>query len=78
MKPPKIIKFRTLEQILRRYGITLCSGSKHRRFVSKDGRWKYPIPDVTDVERSYVNGARRRFKLTAEDGVSDGEFYGKG
>jgi len=78
LKPPKTLPFKSLEQILARYGIRLRPGGEHMMFVSPDGRWKFPIPRVKDVERSYVNSARRRFNLTAEHGVTDEESYGKG
>ncbi len=77
MTPPRTVKLRKLKKLLRPHGISLQSGGKHLLFVSPDGR-KYPIPakkDGDDVERVYVNGIRRAFGLTEEDGVSDEEFY---
>jgi len=53
-------------------------GGKHMMFVSSDRRRKCPIPHrkpSEDVERCYVNAARRAFGLTAENGISDEEFY---
>ena len=46
-------------------------------FQATDGV-KFPLPypkDGDDVERSYVNAARRAFRLTPEDGISDEQFY---
>lgn len=77
MKPPRIVKFRDFKKMLRRYGVKLRPGGKHMLFESRDGV-KYPVPfhrDGDDVVRDYVNGARRAFGLTKEDGVSDEEFY---
>ena len=79
MTPPRTVKLRTPKKLLSPYGISLEAGRKHLLFVSPDGR-KYPIParkDGDDVERVYVNGIRRAFGLTEDDGVSDEEFYQK-
>lgn len=79
MIPPKVIKLRNLKKLLGKYHIVLKQGTKHQYFESPEGM-KYPIPSMTDnddVEKAYVNGARRRFGLTREDGVTDDEFYGK-
>ena len=78
MTPPRTVKLRKLKRLLSPYGVSLQPGGKHLLFVSSDGR-KYPIParkDGDDVERAYVNGIRRAFGLTEEDGVSDEQFYG--
>ena len=76
MRPPKTIKMRRLTQIMRGFGIELRRGRKHRVFCHPDGR-KFPIPhdDGDDVERAYVNAARRAFGLTPADGISHREFY---
>ena len=38
----------------------------------------YPIPTTREpVLRAYIKGARRRFKLTPADGITDKEFYGQ-
>ena len=77
MRPPKVIKFREFQKLLRRYDIKLLPGRRHNLFVSPEGI-KYPVPfskPGEDVERAYVNAARRAFSLTPEDGVSDREFY---
>lgn len=77
MKPPKIVKLRDLKKIMARYGIAYIPGRKHMAFVSSDGT-RYPMPHTKnsdDVERSYVNGLRRAFRLTPEHGVTDRDFY---
>ena len=41
-----------------------------------DGEFTYPIPTHgKDVNPAYVKGARRKFRLMPEDGVSDDEFF---
>ena len=77
MRVPKIIKFRRFKRLFRRYGIQVVPGRKHFLLCSEDGR-KYPVParkEGDDIERAYVEGARRKFGLTPGDGVSDEEFY---
>jgi hypothetical protein len=37
----------------------------------------YPIPNKREVADCYVRGVRRKFKLTADDGISDEEFLAK-
>jgi len=42
-----------------------------------DGTYTYPVPTTRkDVLPCYVKGARRRFRLMPEDGISDEEFFG--
>jgi len=77
LKPPRTIKFREFKRLLARHDIELTSGRRHLIFRAPDGR-KFPVPyrkDGDDVERSYVNAARRAFRLTSEDGVSNEAFY---
>jgi predicted RNase H-like HicB family nuclease len=50
--------------------------SRHRPFDGKTST--YPVPDKQDVLPCYVKGARRKFRLIPEDGVSDDEFFGRG
>lgn len=79
MKPPRTVKLRQLKKLLSPYNITLRPGAKHLLFVSADGT-KYPIParrDADDIERVYVDGIRRAFGLTEEDGISNEQFYRK-
>lgn len=42
-----------------------------------DGYVSYPVPNRKDVLPCYVKGARRRFRLLPEDGVSDDNFFGR-
>ncbi len=78
-KSPRIIKFRDLKKILRRYGIGYGPGGKHPRFENDSGvRCPIPFTDGNDdVERDYVNAIRRKFGLAEEDGISNEEFYKK-
>ena len=79
MKAPKTIKFREFKRLLARYDIDLVPGRRHLIFRAPEGV-KFPVPyrkEGDDVERSYVNAARRAFRLTPEDGVSDEAFYTK-
>jgi hypothetical protein len=45
-----------------------------------DGRiFSYPVPTSRrDVLPCYIKGCRETFRLDAENGVSDKEFYGRG
>lgn len=76
------IKLRRLRRILARHGVQ-CSPARgkgsHMMFHTVlDGRtFTYPVPDQTDVKVCYVRGCRKKFRLTAEDGVTDADFYGK-
>ena len=77
MRPPRVIKFRRFTKLFRRYGIEVIAGGKHQLLCSTDGR-KFPVParkESDDIERAYVDAARRKFQLTPDDGVSDEEFY---
>ena len=74
MASPRVIKFKKLERLLGKYGIKRLPGGKHPIFASPDGR-KYPIPYNHEVFRVYIDGARRRFNLTPEHGVSDDDFF---
>jgi predicted RNA binding protein YcfA (HicA-like mRNA interferase family) len=76
----RCIKFRRLRKILRKFGVDWSprrgKGSHGSFFKHMDGGWlSYPVPDETDVLICYVRGCRKKFKPTAEDGVSDDEFY---
>ena len=42
-----------------------------------DGKFTYPVPNKNDVLPCYVKGARKKFRLTVEDGVSDDDFFGR-
>jgi hypothetical protein len=54
-------------------------GSHTMFFRSIDGStFSYPIPThKSEINDSYVKGIRKKFKLTAKDGVSDQEFFGR-
>ncbi len=45
--------------------------------VINSHKFSYPVPGRDDVLACYVRGARRKFHLTAEDGVSDADFYSR-
>jgi len=46
--------------------------------IIEGGEVGYPVPTTTEpVLVCYVKGARRKFRLTPADGVSDRNFYGK-
>jgi len=87
MVPPRVTKLRALRKILASFGIYGSrrktvghQRKKHIIFERPDGT-KFPIPDQgdnADVERTYVNGIRRAFKLTPQSGVSHADFYGRG
>ncbi len=77
----KKLKLRELRKILARYGVTEDPSrgkGGHTMFFKHMGgiEFSYPIPSKKEVKDCYVRGARRKFQLTAEDGVSDDEFYG--
>ena len=76
------IKLRDLRSILRRYGVTEDSSrgsGSHTMFFRTlpEGTFSYPVPDKKDVLVCYLRNIRKRFRLTAADGVADEEFYGK-
>jgi hypothetical protein len=84
---PKVMKLRDVERIFRSFGIVLERGKTagHKRkghwmLMGSDGT-KYPIPahkgGSEDVFRTYIEGARRAFHLTVEDGITDEDFYGR-
>jgi len=44
--------------------------------IVNGGKYSYPIPTHDkDVHKRYVKGCRERLFLTAEDGISDEDFY---
>lgn len=78
----RTIKLKTLRRILRRYGVEKVRSrgkGSHVLFRKEfpEGVFTYPVPDRKDVDVRYVRECRKKFRLTAEDGVSDEEFYGK-
>lgn len=80
MPAKRTVKLRDLKKILSRFGITYQPGRKHPKFVSADGRLKYPIPytkDSDDVYIAYIGPLRRKFSLIEKHGCDDGRFWGK-
>ncbi len=69
-----------LRRILRRYGVEEDSSrgkGSHTLFFKQfdDGEFTDPIlTNGKNVNPAYVKCARRRFRLTPEDGVSDDEL----
>jgi len=77
MKKPGASKFKDVVRMFKAFGIETARGKKHWLFLAADGR-KYPFPAksrTADVDRCYIDAARRRFNLTPADGVSDEKFY---
>jgi hypothetical protein len=81
LMPDHPLKLRDLRRILSRFDVQekpeRGKGS-HTLFVRLvDGRVaSYPIPtNKNDVPTVYVRGARKRFRPTPDDGVSDADFY---
>lgn len=79
----RTLKRRELEKILRRYGVEEYeAGGKgsHTKFVRDvpgRGLMSYPLPMCDDVLPCYINPLRKQLGLTADDGVSDAEFFSK-
>lgn len=78
----KKLKRRVLARILSSYGVDEIKKrgkGSHTVFSMKtdDGTFTYPIPKGKDVKDCYVKGARRRFNLTVDDGVTDEDFFGR-
>lgn len=76
------LSLKELRRILSRFGVSedpsMGKGS-HTTFWKKfaEGVFTYPVPTHDkDVQECYVKGCRRKFRLTAKDGVSDKDFYG--
>jgi hypothetical protein len=76
------VTLRELTQILARFDVEVApkrGKGSHKLFAKQfpEGRFTYPIPDQKDVLPCYVIGARRKFRLRVEDGVTDEEFFGR-
>jgi predicted RNA binding protein YcfA (HicA-like mRNA interferase family) len=76
----RTIKARRLREILKKFGVEWNprkgKGSHGSFFKRMDGgMFTYPVPDEKDVLVCYVRGCRKKFKLTAEDGIPDEQFY---
>lgn len=75
------IKLNVLIRIMKRYGVAFSPSAgkgSHAMFVGEvDGRpTSYTVPTSRDmVLTCYLRGIRKRFHLTANDGVSDESFY---
>jgi len=86
MKLPRVKKWRDVKRVFGEYGIVAVEGAapghgrpKHPYLASPDGQ-KHTIPaskNSDDIFREYIEAARRKFRLTPDNGVSDEEFYGK-
>ena len=79
--PDRPLKLRELVAILKRYGVEWdpSRGKGGHGMFSKQtphGYASYAVPTSGhDIQREYVRGVRKKFKITSEDGVSDQEFY---
>ena len=82
MGKKRILTLKQLRQRLAAFGVDENPGGgkgSHTLFEKTfaDGTYTYPVPTSRkDVLPCYVKGCRKRFRLTAEDGVSDEEFFG--
>ena len=79
------MKFRELKKILARFGISWDNRrgkGSHGVFVGLTHvtrlRQVYPVPSKQQkqIDVAYINPLRRKFELTAEDGVDDEAFFG--
>ncbi len=77
--PPEL---HDLKRILRSFAVD-CTESRgkggHVLFSKQfpDGYFSYPVPNRKDVLPCYVKGARTKFRLLPDDGVSDDDFHGR-
>jgi hypothetical protein len=77
------LSLKQLRKILRSFNVGEDpSGGKgsHTLFYKQftDGMFTYPVPTNNNpVLPCYVNGSRKKFRLTEADGVSDEEFFGR-
>ena len=77
------LKYRRLLRLLKRFNVyeerARGKGSERMLCRMMDGRIeRYPIRchnENEDKPKAVVKAVRRRFRLTKEDGVPDGEFY---
>jgi len=51
----------------------------HTLFWTKIGEKKftYPVPGDRVVKACYIRGARKKFRLTSNDGITDEDFFGR-
>ena len=80
--PRPRLKLNQLRRILRSFGVVEDESrgkGSNTLFLKKmsDGVYSYPVPKSKDVRDYVINGCRRKFGLTPEDGVTDDEFYGR-
>lgn len=83
--PDRPLTYRKLLRILRRFEVRedkKCGKGSHRmlRKVVNGQVESYPVRchnENDQLSRPIVQAIRRRFQLTADDGVSDGEFYSR-
>lgn len=71
-----------LRRILRSFDVDEDSSrgkGGHTLFLKAfpDGVFSYPVPVRKDVLPCYMKGCRKKFRLTAEDGVTDDDFFGR-
>lgn len=73
-----------LRRILASFGVsedTSRGKGSHTLFYKHidGGVQSYPVPKHgKEVQNCYVSGARKKFKLTKADGISDEDFFGQG
>jgi predicted RNA binding protein YcfA (HicA-like mRNA interferase family) len=73
------LSFQKLTRILARYGVIAARQRGSHVVFSKqfpEGVFSYPVPKRKDVMVCYVQGCRRKFRLTPAHGITDEEFYG--
>jgi hypothetical protein len=78
----KRLTLNDLRRVLRSYGVSEDSArgkGGHTYFFKRfeDGEFGYPVPTTRELNQVYVKGARRKFRLTTEDGVSDDDFFSR-
>jgi len=79
----RVLTLKQLRRALASYGVaedpSRGKGSHTLFFKIIDGgRYTYPVPTTRDpVLECYVKGARRKFRLTKEDGITDEDFFGR-
>jgi len=76
------LKFDDLRRILRSFGVEELAGrgkGSHTLYWKQfdDGRFTYPVPNRKDVLPCYVKGARKKFRLLPDDGVTDEDFFSR-
>lgn len=81
--PDKPLKYREMIRCVTAFGIQedVRGGKGSHRMLRAmvDGKMvSYPVPCHTEgyeLSASVIRAIRRRFKLTSDDGVADGDFY---